>query len=391
MRKSSNGLPTSIDQLKHDKKNPRKHGPRNRAVTRESLEVNGPARSIVIDEKGRILVGNGVVAEAKDLGIKRIIPVEGADDAIVAVVKRGLTEKQKRQLAVYDNRAGELGEWDADVMTEFADDELMDFGTLFDDKELAMFIQDDVEIEPESSESEQPEEEEHRGIYAFREDAIFPSSNEWGIPDLREDRLATVVPVGVWGGEGDKSRNRIFLHGTASPKRVGKGAVLAFYVEDHRFEAVWNNAVEFVETLHSFAWSSVITPDFSLWRDDPLAVQIFNLYRSRWVARYWQEAGIKVIPNIGWSDERTYGPIVSGIPQGCPVISVQCRTTRDAKGQALFLKGINHVLSQIKPKNVVLYGGVDSRSWIEPGLNVKTQYHWLSSWTTERRRKGAVK
>jgi hypothetical protein len=70
------------------------------AILERSLEKHGAARSIVVDEDGRILGGNGIVEAAKRVGIEKIIPVETDGKSLVAVVRKGLTEKQKTELAI---------------------------------------------------------------------------------------------------------------------------------------------------------------------------------------------------------------------------------------------------------------------------------------------------
>jgi hypothetical protein len=161
-------------------------------------------------------------------------------------------------------------------------------------------------------------------VYAFREDARFPSSNPWGLPDLRSDRLADVVPTGTWTGEGDPAGLLVPFRSAATSRL--RGAILCFYVPDWRFESVWAQAVRTVSTLHAAGLAAVVAPDFSMWRDDPLCVQLWNLYRSRWVARYWQEAGINVIPNLQFADHRTHEFAFAGMPTHAPVMAVECRT-----------------------------------------------------------------
>jgi hypothetical protein len=48
-----------IGDLTPDPRNARKHGERNFGQIERSLEAYGAARSIVVDETGRILAGNG--------------------------------------------------------------------------------------------------------------------------------------------------------------------------------------------------------------------------------------------------------------------------------------------------------------------------------------------
>lgn len=77
----------------------------------ESLEAVGAARSIVIDEAGRVLAGNATQRTAAEKGLRlKVVDVDGK--TVVAVRRRDLSEAQKTALALYDNRAAELAEWD---------------------------------------------------------------------------------------------------------------------------------------------------------------------------------------------------------------------------------------------------------------------------------------
>ena len=102
----------SLKNLKADPKNRRAHNPRNMEMLRAALEAVGAARSIVIDETGEILAGNGVVQAATAMGLDRVQVVDVEGDTLVAVRRSGLTADQKRALAIYDNRTAELAEWD---------------------------------------------------------------------------------------------------------------------------------------------------------------------------------------------------------------------------------------------------------------------------------------
>ena len=50
----------------------------------------------------------------------------------------------------------------------------------------------------------------------------------------------------------------------------------------------------------------LISPDCSLYRDAPLAVQITNVYRNRALGSYCQRKGVYVIPLIRWGNSLTY-------------------------------------------------------------------------------------
>lgn len=111
-----------IKDLKPDKRNARKHNPRNIGMIERSLGEVGAARSIVIDEDGKILAGNGTVEGAAQAGITKVQVVDADGETIVAVRRTGLTDEQKTKLALYDNRTAELAEWDADVLEEIGEE-----------------------------------------------------------------------------------------------------------------------------------------------------------------------------------------------------------------------------------------------------------------------------
>ena len=128
----------TLADLTPDKANARKHGERNIGMLERSLEQYGAARSIVVDENGKILAGHGVVEAAANVGIEKVVPVEASGNEIIAVVRRGLTEKQKTELALADNRTAELAEWSPEILKSLSED--VDLGKFWTEKELALLI-----------------------------------------------------------------------------------------------------------------------------------------------------------------------------------------------------------------------------------------------------------
>jgi hypothetical protein len=106
----------ALSDLVADPENRRKHNDRNISMIAESLDTVGPARSIVIDEANVVQAGNGVVQAATRKGYTKVLTVEADDDTLVAVRKRGLTASEKRHLALSDNRAAELAEWNPEQL-----------------------------------------------------------------------------------------------------------------------------------------------------------------------------------------------------------------------------------------------------------------------------------
>lgn len=104
---------TSLTELKPDPRNARRRTERGSALLVASLQAYGAARSVVIDESGEVLAGNGVVEAAKEAGLTKVRVIDADGDTLIAVRRSGLTPEQKRELAIADNRTGELAIWDA--------------------------------------------------------------------------------------------------------------------------------------------------------------------------------------------------------------------------------------------------------------------------------------
>jgi len=133
----------TIRDLKPDKRNPRKHPPRNLEMIRRSLSEVGAARSIVVDEEDNVLVGHGVIEAAAQAGIERVRVVEADGNEIVAVRRTGLTEEQKRKVAYYDNRSAELAEW-LPEQVKLDVDAGLDLSGIFTETELSLVEQDNT-------------------------------------------------------------------------------------------------------------------------------------------------------------------------------------------------------------------------------------------------------
>jgi DNA modification methylase len=105
----------SDSTLQPDPRNARRHPEANQAVIRQSLEEVGGGRSILVDGDNIIRAGNGVYEQARALGLKIRI-IEATRDELIAVKRSDLVGELAERAAILDNRAGELAEWDADVL-----------------------------------------------------------------------------------------------------------------------------------------------------------------------------------------------------------------------------------------------------------------------------------
>jgi DNA modification methylase len=109
-----------IAQLVLDEKNANKGTKRGRQLLGKSLEEYGAARSVVVDRNNRVIAGNKTVEAARAAGMKSISVVETDGSSLVAVQRSDLDlkrDKKARELAVADNRVGEIDlEWNPEVL-----------------------------------------------------------------------------------------------------------------------------------------------------------------------------------------------------------------------------------------------------------------------------------
>lgn len=112
----------------------------------------------------------------------------------------------------------------------------------------------------------------------------------------------------------------------------------------------------------------LITPDCSLYRDAPLAVQISNVYRNRAIGYYYQSHGAYVIPQIRWGNALTYTTQV--LPEKVAFLGVEkhsivaigtygCCKTKDDKYH--FEAGLEAMLDTLEPEIVLVYGSMNDK------------------------------
>jgi len=107
-----------LSHLRPDLANARKRTERSASLIEQSLSEFGAARSIVIDEQGTVLAGNGTIEAAASIGIEQVLVVPIDGNTLVAVQRTDLTDRQKVRYAIADNRASDLSEWDAATLAD---------------------------------------------------------------------------------------------------------------------------------------------------------------------------------------------------------------------------------------------------------------------------------
>lgn len=163
-----------------------------------------------------------------------------------------------------------------------------------------------------------------------------------------------------------------------------------FYEHDFRFADVMTNTETYVEALSTF--SSIISPDCSLYRDMPLCLQIVNTYMNRAIGHYLQEQGMYVIPNIRWGDERSY--TTSVLPERFAFLGVDKHSIvaistygciRGKENQYYFREGLEAMLFTLEPEAVLVYGAMPDS--VFGSYTTTTKFVNYPDWISSKRKK----
>lgn len=143
-----------------------------------------------------------------------------------------------------------------------------------------------------------------------------------------------------------------------------------FYIDDYKFDGLlglWSTIKNGTNAkrgfnIHRFDGASgIITPDYSLYLDMPIAMQIWNTYRNRAIGHYLSQKGYYVVPNVRWSDDESYDFAFSGIEKN-GIVSVGTNGCYKRKADKyLFEKGFIEMIKRLKPVFIIIYGAVSSK------------------------------
>lgn len=170
--------------------------------------------------------------------------------------------------------------------------------------------------------------------------AAFDGVGKYGIPPILP--VDIVEPIEMIGFN--------FAQRYKAPERVG----VHFFLKDYQFTRLWTSPDIYTPMLSRFRF--VCTPDFSMYTDYPMALQINSHYRKHWLGAYWQAHGMTVIPTICWADERSFDWCFDGEPVGGTVAVSSVGTQINRRSKRLFTLGFEHMLLRLRPRVVLFHG-----------------------------------
>ena len=198
---------------------------------------------------------------------------------------------------------------------------------------------------------------------------IFESDLPHGIPMLD-----------VYSGEipGELSS----WHSTAVKRsfKSVENSFVHFFIDDYYFESVWASPKRLMTVSRSVR--GIIGTTYSVYEAQPKAMNVWNVYRNRWVCKYLESQGVQVIPAVVWADESTWDYCFEGIP--CQsVVAVSTVGTLRKNNRRLFCAGFEEMIRLLNPKTLLVYGEYKPLVFDE---YVDSVVYYQSDWAKKRER-----
>lgn len=322
----------------------------------ESIRTYGFKVPIVIDKHNVIVTGHTRWKAAQSLHMKTV-PCIIADD---------LTDDQIRAFRLVDNKVSEYATWDFAKLEIELDNIDMDLSSFDFDVSLRTPT---VGGDGQSGETTTTGIDD--GYFGDERERTYDSVN---LNDYDPSRVAGKYNMPMLRVENHIPQDMISFNYVLNTEQFDKG--VHFCIDDYQFERIWNRPYEYMDRLSKF--DCVATPDWSLYLDMPLAMQIWNVYRSRLIGQIMQDMGMKVLPTLSWSDKRSYEFCFDGIPKGGTVFTSTVGVMRDENAQQYWIDGMTEAMKRVKPKHVVVYGKPIDFNWGD------TTVQYIENHNTER-------
>ncbi len=385
----------------------------------ESLSASGQFKPIVVNERsGMILAGNHTYLAARKLGWT---------DIYASFVD--VDDETAKRIVLADNKTSDAGEYDDSVLAELLASLPTIEGTGYTDVEVEELLKDiDVDqvirdvngavageetitdqwqqsqtfegtpmgeepdlrqqetpVMPEDKQAELPQrtiegqgEQVGATYFAPPRHFEFEGNNEWGIPELLPEKLMTFdeIPENLDSWAGSATRDNPDpeqwwfynwgIDSTSGMKDISK-VIVAFYAWDDYFENWWAYPDRYAGKLVNSGVKYLVTPDYSMEYNMAPCEWLWQLYRSRFLGRYMQECGIKVVPNVSWVGgiKNTFleDQVLTTLDKGLPLICIQMQTIGEQTkaNPDAYLREVQTVFDTLRPQGAIIYASKAGR------------------------------
>lgn len=326
-----------IIDFKQDDNNFNKHSEKGMNLLKRSVKEVGIIESITVSSDDKIISGNArqkVIRERFNNEEAIVIETDGTKPIILKRTDIKSGTKKFHEAGIFANTVSKHNvNLDYEKIEEIAvskyDIDIEELGVV----ELKGVGEEKIIEEVLNAELGEKEE-----FYnSMLDDVIYESNNKYEIPNLLLEMQAgkLMLPFAPWGAE----------------SRLRKGvATYCFYVDDYRFEAIWKDPIKVLTS----GVKAVVEPNLSLYDTTPIAFGLHQIYKKRWISRYFQECGILVYADLNIA-HKFYEYNKLGIPKGYNAFF-----TRGYTNKLEYLKMEHEIAREISGKevpNLLVYGG----------------------------------
>ncbi|HER9558021.1 chromosome partitioning protein ParB [Streptococcus anginosus] len=297
-----------------------------------SIKAFGFQQPILVDDNNIIITGHTRLKAALSLGMDKV-PIAHAVN---------LTDEQIKAYRLADNRVAEYSNWDKELLNiELAEFETIDMSQFGFD--LSVTGLDFGEDNPESEPIEEDTEDFHRDT----------TINQYNLFDYDDTRTEGKYDMPVLEGV-DHIPNKLqgFNYVLNKPDHE---AGVHFFLDDYQFERIWQRPDFYIEKLTDF--DCVLTPDFSLYLDMPIAMQVWNIYRSRLIGQIMQDYGMTVIPTVSWAYKSSFDFCFDGLPKNATLAISTIGVKQNKEQFQIWVDGMDEMIERLSPKRIIVYGG----------------------------------
>ena len=320
---------------------------------KKSILEFGNNDPIAIDENNVLIEGHGRLKALKQLGF----------DEVEAIRLSHLSEEQKKAYILVHNKLNIDTGFDADLLSAELEDiftvDMSEYG--FEFSEVDLGFSDDTQKEDEG--------EFHREttINQYNLDLFEPGKTEGRF------EMPILEPV-----DHIPKRLQGFNYVLNKPDYE---AGVHFFLDDYQFERIWQRPEFYIEKLSKF--DCVLTPDFSLYIDMPVAMQVWNVYRSRLIGQVMQRYGYTVIPTVSWAYSDSFSFCFDGLPEGATLAVSTIGVKQNEEQLEIWRDGMNAMIELLKPKRLLVYGGAVEYDYGD------IEVYYFENATTERMKHGS--
>ena len=319
--------------------NPRKdlkHGDSEYEKLKRSLQEFGYVEPVIWNERtGHVVGGHQRLKVLSELGKSEI-------ECVIV----DLPEAQEKALNIALNKI--TNDWDKEKLNAL----LEDLQNTDIDITLTGFDIDDIDARLE-------EDEEDGGYFGDERERTY---DEYRLNEYDETRTAGYYQFPILKACHYVPDDLIGFNYVKSWKGNCEGLGVHFFIDDYQFRRIWNNPYENIERLRGF--SCVLTPDFSTYCDMPMAMKIWNIYRSRLIGQMMQDAGLNVIPAVRNLGDGTSDMCFEGIDTGgVYAISTVGVCNSDEDFKKLCRNEVSDIIRILKPECLVVYGSTRTMNY----------------------------